>query len=249
MKKLILFILYLAITLPSTLYPVPSQAQESSQSGSITDKINALKTEIASRAAQLKSEMTRKVQNKAIMGEIENISSNEITIKTLTESKTVRYDEFTEARGLKNKEIKVDTLERGDKIAALGDVDDKNTLIAQRLVFLERFASGSAELVWGQIQKTQGSTITLKTKSGQTENVVTTSQTNFFLGTNEASINDAKVEKHLLIRATRQKNNTLVARFIYFIPSMGFLKPDTSNSLIKTSSPSATRSPEPTVTP
>jgi len=218
--------LMILLLISYVLLPPVSYAQESSQSGSIVEKINALKTEIASKAAQLKTEMTKKVQNKAILGTILDITDTEITIQTLETAKIVKYDEFTEVRGLKNKEIKIDSLEEGDKIAALGDMDDQNNLITQRLVFLESIASNSAELVWGQIEKSQGPNFSMKTKSGQTEKVITNSQTAFFLGNNEASILDAKVEKHVLVRAIRQKDNSLRAKFIYFIPSMGFLKPD-----------------------
>lgn len=214
-----------------TLYSIhPVLAQDSSPSGSLMQKLNELKSEIASKAAQIKTEVNKKVQNKALIGSIMDIGSGSITIQTLNSSKTVKYDEFTEIIGLKNKKIKIETLETGDNIAALGDVDDKNNLVAQRLVFLEptswRIASSSAQLVWGQIQKSSGSVITVKTREGETENVSTNSQTAFFLGNNEASTIDAKVEKHLVVRGTRLKDGSLRAKFIYFIPSMGFLKPE-----------------------
>ena len=232
------FLLVLAVLALFTSLPVSIQAQESSPSGSIADKINALKQDIASRAAQLKTEITRKVQNKAIIGTILEVRDSEIIIETLDSTKTVKYDEFTQARGLKNKEIKIETLEAGDKIAALGDMDDKNNLITQRVVFLENFASNSAELVWGQIQKAQGASLTIQNKSGTTEIITTNSQTQFFLGNEEASIIDAKVEKHLLARGTRQKDGSLRAKFIYFIPSSGFTKP-VEKSPIRNASPSA----------
>lgn len=226
------------------LFTIPSYAQESSPSGSLIEKLNALKEDIASKAAQIKKEVSQKVQNKAIIGTILDITSSEITIKTLNSDKIVKYDEFTEVFGLKNKKIKLTDLEDNDKIAALGDLDDKNNLVAKRLIYLEpaslRTASSSAELVWGQIQKSTGATITVKTKDGKTENVLTNSQTQFFLGNNEATTIDAKVEKYLLTRATRLKDGTLRARFIYFIPSVGFTKPtEKSLTTSKIATPSA----------
>lgn len=218
-----------------TLYSIqPAHAQDSSPSGSLLQKLNELKSEIASKAAQIKSEVNKKVQNKAIIGSILDIGSNEIKIQTLTSQRPVKYDEFTEVIGLKNKKIKIETLEAGDNIAAIGDMDDKNNLVARRLVYLENFATSSGELVWGQIQKSALSSITLKTKSGQTENISTTTQTLFYLGNNESSIQDAKAEKFLVARGTRLKDNSIRARFIYFIPSVGFIKPEK-----KDSSPSA----------
>lgn len=245
-QRLVLISLLLAITIPYTLYPIPSYAQESSPSATIADKINALKEEIASKAAEIKTQITKKVQNKALIGKIISISDTEVTVQTLKEAKIIKIDEFTEVLGAKNKEIKIETLEGGDSVAALGDFDDKNTLVAQKLVFLENYASASARLIWGKIQKTAAPTITLITKDGNTESILTNSSTNYFLGNEEASIADAKVEKQLVARVTQQKNGTLLAKYIYFIPSMGFTKPDSEDSSpsakiqTKPASPSAT---------
>lgn len=208
------------------LFPTPSHAQESSPSGTIAEKINALKEEIASKAAEIKTQITQKVQNKAIIGKIISLSDTEVTIQTVNNSKIVKIDEFTEILGSGGKEIKIDTLETDDNVAALGDYDDRNNLAAQRLIYLDKFASNSAELIWGQIQKQNGSTITVKTKDGKSENITVTTQTELFLGNEEASLLDAKIEKHLLARATRNRDGSLRARFVYFIPSMGFTKPD-----------------------
>lgn len=238
-QRLVLIVLLALLTIPYTLNPVPSYAQDSSPSGSLIQKLNDLKNDIASKAAQIKNEVTQKVQNKAIIGSIININDTEVTIQTLNSTKIVKYDEFTKILGSKNKEIQIDTLEVDDRIAALGDVDDKNNLVAQRLVYLESFASNSAQLVWGQIQKSSGNIITVKTQSGGTKNLITNAQTNFFLGNEESSILDAKVEKFLVARATLQKDGSLKPRFIYFIPSMGFTKPIEKSST-KSASPSAT---------
>lgn len=237
-SQVIVSIFFLGFSITYHLFPIHSLAQDSSPSGSLLQKLNELKEDIASKAAQIKTQVNKKVRNKAIIGTILDIQPDEITVQTLSSAKTVKYDEFTQVIGAKNKEIKISTLETSDNIAALGDFDDRNNLVAQRLVFLEsdswRTASNSAQMVWGQIQKSQGSSITLKTKSGEVENISINSQTQFFLGSEEASINDAKVEKNLIARTTRQKDGSLRARFIYFIPSMSFLKPTT-----KDSSPSA----------
>lgn len=231
--------LILLLILTILLIPASVNAEDATESG-LVQKLNALKNEIASKAAEIKNEVNKKVQNKAIIGKILLIDSTEMTVQTVNSTKTVKFDEFTSVIGAKNKEIKVDTLEPDDNIAALGDIDDKNNLVAQKLVFLENFASNSAKLVWGQIQKSAGSTITVKTKENQTINLITNAQTSFLLGNNEASIADAKVEQYLIARATQQKDGSFKARFIYFIPSMGFTKPiEKSDNSLKSASPSA----------
>lgn len=225
-QGLVLLILLFSLTVRYTLYAIPSYAQESSPSGSIADKINALKEEIASKAAEIKSQVTKKVQNKAIIGKIITLNDSEVTIQTMTNPRIVKVDEFTEILGAGSKNIKLETLETDDNVVALGDYDDKNNLVAQKLIYLNKPASTSAELIWGQIQKQSGSTITISTKEGATENLTVTTQTQMFLGSDEASLLDAKVEKHLLTRATRNRDGSLRARFIYFVPSVGFTKPD-----------------------
>jgi hypothetical protein len=237
-KYLLTILMLLGVFLGS---PINTLAQESSPSGSLMQKLNALKEDIASKAAEIKNEVNKKVQNKAVIGPILLIETDQMTIQTITGTKTIKYDEFTEVIGAKNKEIKVETLEEDDTIAALGDVDDKNNLVAQKIVYLEKPASNSAKLIRGRIQKSSGNTITITDKDGQTQNISTNAQTAFFLGNNEASILDAKIEQYLLTRTTPQKDGTLKARFIYFIPSSGFTKPiEKSITSPKSASPSAT---------
>lgn len=209
-------------------------AQTASPSGTLLQKLDELKKEIASKAAEIKSDINKKIQDKAVLGAILKIEDDQIIIQGLNATKTVKYDEFTEFIGLKERKITVETLEESDKVAALGDVDDKNNLVARKVILMENFATQSASTVWGQISKTTGTTITLKDKSGENQTIVTHNQTVFYLGNNEASIQDAKPEKFMVTRGTRLKDGSIRARFVYLIPSVGFIKPTQ-----KTASPSA----------
>lgn len=218
----------------SSLFPTHSFAQTASPQGSLIQKLDDLKKEIASKAAEIKNEVNKKVQNKAVIGKIIKIDEGKMTIQSLNSVKTINFDEFTEVIGLNNKKIKITTLEEGDNVASLGDFDDKNNLAAKRIIFLENYTASSGELVWGQIQKSQGQIINLKNKSEEAETIITDSQTVFALGTSEASIADAKAEKYMIARGRRLKDGSLRARFVYFIPSAGFAKPS-----VKTSTPSS----------
>ncbi len=212
----------------------PALAQEASPSGSLLQKLNELKTEIASKAAEFKAVVDKKVQNKAIIGSILTLDDTSMAIQTPTDVKNVNFDEFTEIIGAKNKKIKITTLEEGDDVAALGDFDDKGNLAGKRIVYLEKYATSSGELVWGQMQKAAGNTITIKNKSGQSQNITVSGTTSYLLGNNEASISDAKVEQYLVAHGTKSSDGTIKAKFIYFIPAVGFVKP-----VEKSSSPSA----------
>lgn len=233
-KLILLWSLVLSIIHYSSFIIHDSYAQTASPSGSLIQKLDELKRDIASKAAEIKNEINKKVQDKAIIGKILKAEDNKMTIQSLNSVKTVIFDEFTEVIGLGNKKIKVTTLEVGDDVASLGDFDDKNNLAAKRIVFLEsaswRNATRSGELVWGKIQKSLGQTINLKDKSGNLKAVITNSQTLFALGNNEATIAEAKPEKYMVARGTRLKDGSLRARFVYFIPSVGFVKPQVKNS-------------------
>ncbi len=225
----LLVILSVMLVLPPPLF-----AQTSTPSGSLIQKLDQLKKEIASKAAQIKNEIDKKVQNRAIFGQILKIDETSITLKTFSSEKTINFNEFTQIIGSKNKKITLKTLAVGDNIAALGDVDDKNILSAVKLVFLENLTASSQLLIWGQIQESLAQIITIKDKEGKTVNILTTPKTQFYLGNNEASLRDAKAEKFLSVKGIRLKDGSILARFVYFIPSVGFFKPD-----IKSASPSA----------
>lgn len=226
--------LILALSITYHLQPITSFAQTASPSGTLLQKLDELKKEIASKAAEIKNDINKKIQDKAVLGTILKIEEEQLIIQGLNSTRTVKYDEFTEFIGLKGKKIAVKTLEENDKVATLGDVDDKNNLVAKKVIFLENFATQSATTVWGQITKATGSTITLKDNAGQNQTIITSGQTAFYLGNNEASILDIKPEKFMVARGTRLKDGSIRARFVYFIPSVGFIKPEK-----KTASPSA----------
>src|SRR3989344_3103489 len=207
----ILLITYLVL-------PITTSAQTASPSGTLLQKLDELKKEIASKAAEIKNDINKKIQDKAVLGSILKIEDGQLIIQGLNSTKTVKYDEFTEFIGLKGKKIDIRTLETSDNVAALGDIDDKNNLVARRVIFLENFATKSAEVVWGQISKTTGSAITLKNKAGENQTVLTNNLTAFYLGNNESSIQDAKPEKFMVARGTRLNDNSIRARFVYLIP-------------------------------
>lgn len=230
-ERIVIFTLcFVLLSIPYTLTPIPSLAQEASPSGSLIQKLDELKKDIASKAAEIKTAVNKKVQNKAIFGRILTLGDTNMTIQTPASVKNVNFDEFTEVIGSGNKKIKITTLEEGDDVAALGDFDDKSNLAGKRIVFLDKYATSSGELVWGQIQKTTGGVITLKDKSGAGRKITTNTDTTYLLGNNEASIADARAEKFMVAKGTVAKDNSLRAKFIYFIPAVGFVKPTSKSS-------------------
>lgn len=227
-RFMILFLVFFSLIFnPKSLFLRQAYAQQpSSPSSTLVDKINALKQEIASKAANLKNEVSKKLQNKAYPGFISDISDTQIK---LGDGKKVLINEYTQFwNKLTNKKrgaLDVKELKVNDYIVALGDVDEKNELKAKLLVKTQALASDSSKLVWGVIQSVNGGQITLKTKEEKEQIIQTSPSTNFVLGNNEASILDAK-KGRILVAKGKMSTDRLSARFVYFIPSVGFVKPE-----------------------
>lgn len=245
MKKLILvfsiwYIVYGGILMGSV------SAAESSKSATLIEKINALKAEVASKAASLKSEINKKLENKAYVGIVTQISSDRITIKSQAGTKTVIFNEYTAFQDstltkkttkpkLETKDLKVD-----DYIAALGDVDDKESLVAKKVIKVKKWAD-TPSTFWGQITSIQSQAIVIQDRDGNKITISTTPQTVFNLGKEEASMVDVKITKYLAGVGGQIKDSKTDSSYIYLIPSSGHFKVDKP----KVSSASATPSAKP----
>src|SRR5581483_7675450 len=119
------------LTLNSSLLTHHSLAADSSSSAktaspspsSLQQKVDQLKQEIASKAAVLKSEVNKQLQNKVYAGVVVEKSDNKISVATATGNKTILVNEYTDYRGsISAKQTKstfsLKTLALGDFIAA-----------------------------------------------------------------------------------------------------------------------------------
>ncbi len=224
-----------------------------SDSSSLASKLKDLEKQIASKAAQLKSEMTKKLQNKAYFGIITDISNKKITLESTLDNKQVVVNEYTDftlplKKGAKAKTSSIDDLSKGDFISTLGDIDDKNVLTAKKLIKSDPIATDSAKFIWGQIQAVSNGTIVLKTKDNQKAFVYTSPQTDFFLGTEEASLADVKVTKFMVGKGKQDKDGNIQASFVYLIPGIGFIKPE-KKIASPSAKPTASTSAKPSITP
>ena len=256
--KLCLLVL-LFFTVHCTLYTVPyasaatstpsaKKADESTESSSLAGKLSALKQEIASKAAQIKQTVTKKIQDKAFFGTVLDIQEEKLDIQALSGKKTVLTNEYTEfsSQLSTKKAITLKDIKEEDSVAALGDIDDKSNLVAKKIIILKKIASDSAKLIWGQVQGVNSSNIVIKNKDNALKTIKTTFSTSYFLGNEEASLLDAKKGKFLVAKGQPQANGIINSSYIYFIPSTNSDKPEKkaiaspSADLKPTSSPSAT---------
>ena len=230
-------ILLVLLTALCALHPVPfAYATEASPSADLQSKLKALQTEIASKAAKLKTEVNKKLQNRAYIGTIINKSDNTLFLQTKSGNKSVSTNEFTEY--LPVKQVTLKSLVKDDFLVALGDVDQDGVLTAKRIVELK---GSSAERVvnWGQVTEKNSKSLTIKTLDGSLKTASISAQTIFRMGQESAVFDDIRINKAVVLVTTSDKE-IMSARFVYILPYS--LK-------LKAKEASASATPKPTPTP
>lgn len=249
----LLFILIIVFTLGTRLprevfaQDSTSSATEASASTIIKQKVEDLKKEIASRAANLKQTVNKKLENKMIAGKVISSEEGSLTLEGKNGPRVIKYNEYTNyhpinaKKGSKLRPPKPEDFSAGDFVVALGDLDDKSVLAAKKIVDSKETQRQESAFVWGQIESVKLPVIVIKQKDGSLQTITTGAKTAYFLGIEEASFADAKLGKSLAGRVIKDKSGQMTAGFIYFIPQAGFAKPEgkTASDTAKISTPSA----------
>lgn len=243
LKKFSYFIfMLLALSLVTSSFIFDTHAQSpqktstpSAQINPILEKINAIKAEAASKAAELKSVISKNLQNKVYFGKIIRIDDTQITLQGRNNQKIVKVNEYTLYQEESNSKAKVDLtdLETDDFLASLGDVDDKNILNAKKIVRLRNSAAETKATVWGMVQNVNVNKISILRAGGKEFTVTLSSQTNIMLGSEEATIQDISQNKIIVVYG-KTSSNALNADYIYIGSRGGNLKP-----IKQTATPSA----------
>lgn len=222
-KTILIFCLLLLPNILNITYSIPSaSADDSTPSASIKEKLKALQEEIASKAAQLKVEVSKKLQNRAYIGKIKEKSGDLLTLQIKTGQASVKTNQFTEFIGKGKSTLK--TLTADDYIAALGDVDDNGTLTAKRIIKLSS-PETEKKTFFGQITLVNDSVVKVFTKDEQVLSISLTDDTVLNKGKTSASLKDLQVGKNLIISGTTLKSGTIEASLIYVLPYSNILKP------------------------
>lgn len=234
-KVIMLFVLSFYL-LHSTFYIPPIHAQEpATQSSSLLQKIDSIKTEIASKAAALKNEVSQKMSDKALLGQIKfidtiNKTSAKITIQTKSNSsQVVLINEYTviEGPGLKpntKKILSLKDLTDSDMIIGLGDIDDKNNLNAKKIVKLEKYVPDSKVTVWGNVEAIDGANIRVKKKDGSLINLQTSKNTLYKVGGDDADVSEVTINRTIIAVGLEKPDQKLETRFIYMSGSLDPVK-------------------------
>lgn len=240
----IMGILFLTLPLPinaleSTKSAVLGQTKSPTPATSSPDvkvKLEALKKEIASRAATIKQEVNDKLTNKAWVGKVTYKSTTQITITGLGDGQNIALNEYTtyssKAKTSTLKDILVD-----DYIVALGDVDDKNTLNAKKIIKQAGLVEYKKQILWGQIQSTNP--VKLKTKDGKIYTLNMAGKSLFLIGAKDGSLADVRTSRTVIVSGILASEDSLSVNLVYVLGNGLAISP-TSKAV---SSPSSIKKP------
>lgn len=219
---------------PFTLHPV--LAVDSTPSADIKSKLDEFKKEIASKAAQLKQVVDRKLKDKAYVGTVKTVSDNSLTLAAESGPKMVSTNQDTvfESNIKTKQKFSQKTLSEENYIAALGDIDETGVLIAKKIILLPAPNSELKTYLWGKVIAISDQLITIKDKE---------------LKNNAASLpdsSDVSLNYFVILTGSKGKNDIFDAGFVYVIPQGGILKAKKmATPSAKLATPSATPSVKP----
>lgn len=214
MKNIIVIIIIIIIIIITPPAYALESTQSATPSSSIKAKLDQLKKEIASKAAQLKQEINKKIKNKAYVGVLKNKSENTLTLAASSGPKIVNINQDTifESKVKLKKKFSKDVLTQEDYIACLGDVDETGVLTAKKVILLPPPPSPKTYL-WGQMISSGDSLITLKDNASKQISVSPPRGAKF--RTNDFVILTGKLNEN---KQSFSSNKVFEAKFLYVIP-------------------------------
>lgn len=236
--KIVLVFLIFCI-LYFTFYSQAVTAIESTPSSDIKLKLKALQEEIASKAAQFKEEIKKKLQNKAFVGFVKSKSKNTLTLATKSGVKMVTTNDFTsfEGKGVKN----LSHLKSDDFLAALGDVDDNDVLTAKKIVKLSPPSKTTTAVLFGKVVSVEENTVTIRQQTTTTA-FLATRETIYKYGPNiEGTISSIQAGKPIIV-VLEEQEKIKKARLIYIYPH-GINPPKTIKEATSSPTPTPTKKP------
>ncbi len=231
-------IIYLLLPVACNLSPVyaadstPSAdpLRQSDNEASIKTKLEELKKEIASKAAQLKKSVDRKLKDKAYVGTIKANSETSLTLAVQSGPKIVSINQDTVFENkIKGKsKFSTKTISTNDYIAALGDIDETGVMTAKKIILLPTPNSKLKTYLWGQIVSISDKLVTLKDKNFKSVAAAIPSSPAI------------KLNNFVILTGSINKNEIFDADFSYVISQGTILRPKKiATSSAKVATPSA----------
>lgn len=190
-------------------------AADATSSADLQAKIDQIKAEIASKAAEIKKEVNQKIDNKAFAGRVASKEGGNITLSSTLPKVIITndYTDFEYDKGL------VQAINKDNFIVGLGDVDDKGNLVAKKV--LKILPPKELTVTWGKIKSSSDSSIIVE-KGAEDITIKITKNTDFQFGSEDGSVKDAEPNKALIVSGFENSDNSINARFIYIF-KQGFI--------------------------
>lgn len=217
------FILLLII-FNSQLSPLPVLAKESSTSATpsahLQSKLKALQEEIASKANELKQEISKKLQNKAFVGFVKTKSDNSLTLTTKSGIKNISVHEYTTyiGKGDDKKNLTLKNISLENYLVVLGDVDETDTLTADKII-KPASPAPKKEIIFGFVKNLSQTSLTINDINQETKNYILDKKTVYRLGQKTGAFSGLK-EGQKVIVVNLPSGENLKARFIYIFPEV-----------------------------
>lgn len=205
----------------ATTAATPSAAQSSS----LKSKLEELKREIASKAAQIKNEIDKKLQNKAVFGLVLNKTEPNLELKGRNGEMKIATNEYTTYENsipattkTKSKlSFALKDIRQDDYLVALGDIDDNNVLTAKKIVKVSpsiATRSANTKYIWGQVEEASSSAVTILNKQSQKLTINIDNKTLFKSAEKDADLREVLVGSQIIAKIIGEEK----AIFIYIIP-------------------------------
>lgn len=194
-------------------------SSSASPSASLIQKLNKLKEEIASRAAQLKSEVKKQLQNKTINGKIISKEDTRLVVSTKSGSKTAAVNDYTiykneaQKKGVK-KPFNLSSLLADDYVILLGDIDDNNILNAKKVIKTTLPREPLSKLYRGTVVSLTKPTLVARTTDGDAK-LVTNADTTINSKSGEVAFTQINIGDKVIAAGPLLKDGSIDAEFIF----------------------------------
>lgn len=201
-----------------------TQASSSAHPDSVLQKLESLKKEIASKAALIKADVNKKMEDKIIIGVVLELSEGEkaattkITLETKKGKKQILVDEYTDYLNKTKgpKKLTVQDIKKDDYFIALGDIDERQVLTAKKMVKDEPL-NLNRKIIFGHVQQISLPKIQIIDSTNQSYELFTSSLTDFGTGDDEVAEVDGIKLNRFLVSVGREKESQIKTSFIYII--------------------------------
>lgn len=250
-KSKIIFWLSLGLTLPFTLLTFnqsyvlaqsPSSESTPTASENLNEKIKDIR-EAVKEKVQEKIDTVQRGQKRAFVGKVDEIANSTLIMTDREGKKQAKVDEEAKIISEARKEIKLEDLEVGSWVIAMGYLEETDLLNTLRIVAVEEPKPITREVAFGKVTDiSEEDVLTIKNKRRElTYTIATNSKTKITQRANgkteEVEFTSIQLDDRVVAVGTPSENEEkiITAKIIYVIPAS-----PTEKSVAEESTPSPT---------